>query len=161
MPWWEACALELGRQLQCRRRRLSLSVNAVAARLPVSGHAVHAYEQAGRSISVVRLYEICAVLRDRPSAVLAAVEDRVFGGPGALCLDLVVLARSEHPWLRPASAWARTTWRTAARQGLRSVVVSAFALAQLAVVCGVRRNDLLVALQAERATLPLCSDSRR
>jgi transcriptional regulator with XRE-family HTH domain len=151
--WSGECARELGRQLQRRRRARRLSIDDFADLLPVSVPAVRSYEQAGRSMSVVRLYEVCAVLRERPSVVLAAVESRVLGRQGALWVDLVTLARSRHPSLLPASAWARAR-RSAARRGPRTVVMSAHALVQLAIVCGVRRDDLLVALYSERAVSP-------
>jgi transcriptional regulator with XRE-family HTH domain len=136
----------LGQELQQRRQARGFTAGKLAALLPISPQAVRSYEQAARSIMVERLYEICAALGERPSAVLAVVEARMFGPPDKLPVNLAALAAAEHTALQPARVWARR--RVAVLDGESStILLSADAVFQLAALCEIDLGTLLTALE--------------
>jgi hypothetical protein len=109
---------------------------------PISEPTLGTYEQGSRSLSVVRLVELCWVLEVSAPDLLARSIQRATG----VHVDLRTLARGLHPDLSPLRRWAAARLRAIPPAGSTIVFLGVPAIARMAEMCGISSNALVSAL---------------
>ncbi|MFD5089827.1 helix-turn-helix domain-containing protein [Amycolatopsis thailandensis] len=113
------------------------------------------YELGTRRISVERLIEVCAVLKKQPDELLRHATNLAFSGHYGtrITVDLLGLAHTTDPRLRPLQQWARI--RVQQSPAAERALVEEFdatALSAMASIAETTVYDLVQALQELRTT---------
>jgi hypothetical protein len=110
-------------------------------RQTISLQTLATYELGTRAVPVFRLNEVCGALGVRASAVLAVVEEQVFGSTpaGAVAVDLRQLASTSIKQLGPARRWAASLLAAGAQPVMLFTAHSRTLLAEL---CGIDQAEL-------------------
>ncbi|MFI7122625.1 helix-turn-helix domain-containing protein [Amycolatopsis sp. NPDC049868] len=110
------------------------------------------YELGTRRLSVERLIEVCAVLKKQPDELLRRATTLAFSGHYGtrITVDLLGLAHTTDPRLRPLRRWAQV--RTQQSPAERALVeeLDATALSAMADIAAITEYDLVKALQELR-----------
>ena len=109
----------------------------LADRLPddISVQTLATYELGTRSISVLRLVELCDALGTTAQELLASTDHVLRPVPaGTIRVDLPALAGDQRPELAPARRWAASRLRECT--GANSAMLDEPAMEQLAQLCG-------------------------
>ncbi|HEX3783306.1 MAG TPA: helix-turn-helix transcriptional regulator [Pseudonocardiaceae bacterium] len=146
-PWAISLyARTLGDVIRHHRKAKGWTRKQLQEQLPdsdVSLQTLATYELGTRHLSVERLDEIARTLGTRAHAILAEVDQRVYGGASEkLVVNLAELARSNQPDIAPAAKWAAI--QVDALDGIAQPIAefSTKALDMLANVCDLDMADL-------------------
>ncbi|AIG73313.1 Hypothetical protein AJAP_01915 [Amycolatopsis japonica] len=110
------------------------------------------YELGTRRISVERLIEVCAVLKKQPDELLRRATTLAFSGHYGtrIKVDLLRLAHTTDPRLRPLRRWAQVRTQQSPAERILVEELDATALSAMAGIAGITEYDLVQALQELR-----------
>lgn len=134
----------IGDELRAARNRLNWTRREMLDYLPsgISEPTLGTYEQGSRSLSVVRMVELCWVLEVSAPDLLARSIQRATG----VHVDLRTLARGLHPDLSPLRRWAGARLRALPPATSTIIFLGVPAIARMAELCGIPTPDLVSAL---------------
>ncbi|OXM44127.1 helix-turn-helix domain-containing protein [Amycolatopsis alba] len=107
------------------------------------------YELGTRRISVERLIEVCAVLKRQPDELLRRATTLAFSGHYGtrINIDLLSLAHTADPRLRPLQRWAQVRVQQSTPERVLVEELDATALSAMADIAGTTVYDLVHALR--------------
>lgn len=139
----------LGAELRRLRVARGLTRRELLRRLPddLSVQTLATYELGTRTISVLRLVELCAALGTTAQDLLASIDQAIRPLPdGVIRIDLRALANDPRSALAPARRWAASRLRQLPENAAGTTTLDRAAVEQLARLCDIAPVALLRSL---------------
>ncbi|ANN21160.1 transcriptional regulator [Amycolatopsis orientalis] len=150
-------ARALGETLRSARRERGWTRKQMRAAMCTSDddlslQTLASYELGTRRISVERLIEVCAVLKKQPDELLRRATTLAFSGHYGthITVDLLGLAQTTDPRLRPLRRWAQVRTQQSSAERVLVEELDATALSAMADIAGTTVYDLVQALRELR-----------